>query len=91
MTAKRALLVVISFVIIAGVLAGCSAQAEDATFLGYKERPTNNTPGIAIVQLETGEPAEAECKYSTLENGVPIKVEKTGDGYRVVAVSPDWD
>ena len=92
MTGKRALIVVvIGLVLISVLLVGCAAESQDATFIGYKQRPADErNPGVAIVQLESGEPAEAECAYSTLENGAPIKVEKTGNGYRVVSVSPDW-
>jgi hypothetical protein len=93
MTAKRPALIVLvlGLVLITVALTGCAAQTEDATFIGYKQRPADNTTGVAIVQLQSGEPAEAECTYSTLENGVPIKVEKSGDSYKVVSVSPDWE
>ena len=91
MERKRALLLILGLVLVASLLAGCGSAPEDATFLGYKLRPTDATPnGIAIVQLSTGEPAEAECEFSTLERGTPIKVEKSGGGYTVVATSPDW-
>jgi len=90
MSAKRVLLIVLGLVLIAGLLVGCSTPAEDATFIGYKLRPTNDAPGIAIVQLSSGEPAEASCTYSSLENGAAIKVAKDGKGYEVISVSPDW-
>ena len=89
MSAKRALLLVVGLILVAGLLAGCAARTETATFIGYKQRPADaNSPGVAIVQLNSGQPAEATCKYSTLENGDPIKVTKTGKGYKVVSVSP---
>jgi len=91
MSAKHTLLIVVGIILIAGLLVGCSSKAEDATFIGYKQRPVDdNTPGIAIVQLESGEPAEAICKYSSLENGAAIKVTKNGKSYEVISVSPDW-
>ncbi len=91
MSAKRVLLIVLGLVLIAGLLVACSTPAEDATFIGYKLRPADDdTPGIAIVQLSSGEPAEAACTYSSLENGAAIKVAKDGKGYEVISVSPDW-
>ena len=76
---------------VAVLLTGCAGQSQDATFIGYSQRPTDvNTTEIAIVQLESGEPAQAECTYTTLENGTPVKVQKTDGGYKVVSVSPDW-
>ena len=91
MSAKRALVLVLGFVLAASLLVGCSAESQDATFIGYKTRPVDdNTAGIAIVQLESGEPAEASCTYTSLENGAAIRVEKNGDKYKVVSVSPDW-
>ncbi len=90
MAAKRALLLLLGLLLVASLLVGCGSAAQDATFIGYKLRPADSTPGIAIVQLSTGEPAEAECSYSTLENGTPIKVEKAGSTYKVIGTSPDW-
>ena len=91
MSAKRALLLVVGLILVAGLLVGCASRAENATFIGYKQRPADaSSPGVAIVQLESGQPAEAACKYMTLENGDPIKVTKTGNGYKVISVSPDW-
>ena len=90
MSARRALLITLGIILLASLLAGCSAVVEDATFIGYKQRPTDNGSGIAIVQLASGMPVEAECRYHSLENGTPIKVEKTSGGYKVVSSSPDW-
>jgi len=91
MSQRRALFSLLAIVVLATVLVGCTPTAQDATFIGYKVRPADsNTPGVAIVQLASGTPAEAECRYSTLENGVPVQVVKRGDTYEVVAVSPDW-
>lgn len=92
MARKRALLLIIGLVFVSSLLTGCGSPAEDATFLGYKVRPTDeNATGIAIVQLADGRPAEAECTYMTLERGTPIQVERSGDVYKVVQASPDWN
>jgi len=91
MSQKRAVSTLLAMIVLATVLVGCSPTTQEATFIGYKERPADsNTPGVAIVQLASGVPAEAECKYSTLENGAPVQVVKRGDNYEVIAVSPDW-
>jgi hypothetical protein len=91
MSAKRTLLIVVGLILVAGLLAGCAARSETATFIGYKQRPADaSTPGVAIVQLSNGQPAEATCTNNSLENGDPIEVTKSGNGYKVVSVSPDW-
>lgn len=91
MSAKRALLFTLGIILVAGLVAGCASRAKEATFIGYKQRPADaSSPGIAIVQLESGEPTEATCAYATLENGDPITVTKTGKGYRVVSASPGY-
>lgn len=93
MSARRSIAAALVFVFVIGALAltGCSSRAEDATFLGYKQRPSDETPvGIAIIQLDNGQPAEAKCEYESLENGTPIKVVKSGDTYEIVSSSPDW-
>lgn len=91
MSAKRALLFILGIILVAGLVAGCASRAEEATFIGYKQRPADaSTPGVAIVQLESGQPTEAACAYTTLENGDPVRVAKTGKGYRVVSASPGY-
>lgn len=91
MSAKRALIITLGVILIAAFLVGCAAKTEDATFIGYKKRPSaEDRAGVAIVQLVSGSPVEAECRYESLENGTPIMVEKTGAGYKVISVSPDW-
>ena len=93
MSTRRSIAIALLTVLVMGalLLVGCSAQSQDATFLGYKQRPSDSDPtGIAIIQLSDGTPAEAECKYSSLENGTPIKVSKSGETYTIVATSPDW-
>lgn len=91
MSARRALLITLGIILLASLLVGCSAEVEDATFIGYKQRPAENGGGgIAIVQLASGMPVEAECRYRSLERGTPVKVEKTNGSYRVVSSSPDW-
>ena len=91
MSAKRTLLLILGIILVAGLVAGCASRAEEATFIGYKQRPADaSSPGIAIVQLESGEPTEATCAYTTLENGDPVGVAKTGEGYRVVSASPSY-
>jgi hypothetical protein len=92
MSARRSIAIslLIVLAISAFVLVGCTGPTEDATFLGYKQRPTESDPGIAIIQLENGTPAEAECSNNSLENGTPVKVTKSGDRYEIVAMSPDW-
>ena len=93
MSTRRIVTAALIVVLAVGVLAllGCTAESEDATFLGYQRRPTTEEPkGLAIVQLESGVPAEAECTYSSLENGTPVKVTRRGNTYEIVAVSPDW-
>lgn len=94
MSARRSIAaaLIVVFVIGAFVLTGCAAQSQDATFLGYKQRPSEQEPaGIAIIQLADGTPAQAECTNGSLENGTPIKVRKSGDTYEIVSTSPDWD
>lgn len=94
MSARRPIAASLVMVLFLGalLLAGCSAETQDATFLGYKQRPSEKDPvGVAIIQLEDGTPAEADCESSSLENGAPIKVSKSGDTYEVVATSPDWE
>lgn len=91
MSAKRTLLLILGIILVAGLVAGCASRAEEATFIGYKQRPADaSSPGIAIVQLESGQPTEATCAYTTLENGDPVGVAKTGQGYRVVSASPGY-
>lgn len=91
MSAKRALLFTLGIILVAGLVAGCASRAEEATFIGYKQRPADaSTPGVAIVQLESGQPTEATCTHTTLENGDPVRVAKTGKGYRVVSASPGY-
>jgi hypothetical protein len=59
--------------------------------MGYKQRPSDTgTPGVAIVQLSNGTPAEATCSDNSLENGDPVQITKTGSGYKVLQISPDW-
>jgi len=94
MSARRLIMatLIVVFAVGAIALAACSADSQDATFLGYQQRPTTDEPnGLAIVQLDSGLPAEAKCRYSSLENGTPVKVIKTGDVYEIVSVSPDWE
>jgi hypothetical protein len=91
MSAKRALLITLGIILLAAFLVGCSAATQDATFIGYKVRPAGDGDvGVAIVQLASGTPVEAECRFQSLENGTPIRVESTGSGYKVVSSSPDW-
>lgn len=91
MTTRRALLAVLVLFLLAFALVGCSAKAQNATFLGYKVRPAGQgSSGVAIVQLSSGLPVEATCTFTTLENGTPIKVVRNGDTYEVVSSSPDW-
>lgn len=94
MSARRgiAAALVLVFLIGAFALAGCASQPEDATFIGYRQRPSDQDPvGIAIIRLEDGQPAEAECTYTSLENGTPVMVTKSGDTYEIVSSSPDWE
>jgi hypothetical protein len=91
MSSKRVLITTLVIILLAAFLVGCAAKAQDATFIGYKKRPTStDSAGIAIVQLASGTPVEAECRYESLENGTPVMVEDTGDGYKVISISPDW-
>jgi len=93
MSARRLVSVVLLIVLLLGAtaLVGCGSAAEDATFVGYKQRPTDTAPnGIAIIQLEDGTPVQATCTYTSLENGTPVRVQKSGDTYKIVASSPDW-
>lgn len=91
MARMRTLLIVLVLVLVLGLLAGCATQSQEATFIGYKQRPAEDgSGGVAIVQLSSGLPAEAKCTYSTLENGAAITVVKKGETYKVVSISPDW-
>ena len=92
MSARRSIAAALVLIVLIGALTlvGCSSQAEDATFIGYKQRPSDEDPvGVAIIQLDNGQPAEAQCKYTSLENGTPIKVAKSGDTHEIVSSSPD--
>jgi len=94
MSSRRLVTVAILLVLMAGalMLVGCSSETENATFIGYRQRPTDAAPdGVAIVQLEDGTATQATCTYTSLENGTPIQVKKSGDTYEVVATSPDWE
>lgn len=85
MSSKRVLLLVVGLVLAASLLAGCSSEKQDATFVGYRQRPTDTVEGVAIVQLSSGEPAQASCDSNEFENGDPVQVQKSGDSYEIVS------
>lgn len=94
MSTRRSIAAALAVVLLFGTVAlvGCSSETQNATFVGYKMRPSDENPdGIAIVRLENGESTEAECEFVSLENGTPVQVEKSGDSYKVVSSSPDWE
>lgn len=69
MSARRLVTVALLLALMVGalMLVGCSSQTESATFIGYRQRPTDQVPeGIAIVQLEDGTPTQATCTYKSL-------------------------